>query len=83
VQSQGNEAVLRVSDNGAGIPAEALPHVFERFYSADKSRGGTKNGSGLGLAISQAIVQAHGGTIRAESQAGQGAVFTVSLPLAV
>jgi two-component system, OmpR family, sensor kinase len=82
VQSRGNEAVLRVADNGAGIPAEALPHVFERFYRADKSRGGTKNGSGLGLAISRAIVQAHGGTIRAESQAGQGAVFTVSLPLA-
>jgi two-component system, OmpR family, sensor kinase len=82
VQSQGGEAVLRVADNGAGIPAEALPHVFERFYRADKSRGGAKNGSGLGLAISQAIVQAHGGTIRAENQAGHGAVFTVSLPLA-
>jgi two-component system, OmpR family, sensor kinase len=82
VQSHGNEAVLRVTDNGGGIPAEALPHVFERFYRADKSRGGTKNGSGLGLAISQAIVQAHGGTIRAENQAGQGAAFTVSLPLA-
>jgi two-component system, OmpR family, sensor kinase len=82
VQSQGNEAVLSVADNGTGIPAEALPHVFERFYRADKSRGMTKNGSGLGLAISQAIVQAHGGNIRAENQAGHGAVFTVSLPLA-
>jgi heavy metal sensor kinase len=82
VQSRGNEALLSVADNGAGIPAEALPHVFERFYRADKSRGGTKNGSGLGLAISQAIVQAHGGTIHAENQPGQGAVFTVSLPLA-
>jgi heavy metal sensor kinase len=81
-QRQGNEAVLRVADNGAGIPAEALPHVFERFYRADKSRTGAKNGSGLGLAISHAIVQAHGGTIRAESPAGQGAVFTVTLPLA-
>jgi signal transduction histidine kinase len=81
VQSRGNEAVLRVTDNGAGIPPEALPHLFERFYRADKSRAGTRNGSGLGLAISQAIVQAHGGTIRAENQAGHGAVFTVSLPL--
>jgi two-component system, OmpR family, sensor kinase len=81
VQSRGNEAVVSVADNGVGISAEALPHVFERFYRADKSRSGTKNGSGLGLAISQAIVQAHGGTIRAENQAGQGAVFTVSLPL--
>jgi len=83
VQSRGNQAVVRVTDNGAGIPAEALPHVFDRFYRADKSRGGTKNGSGLGLAISQAIVQAHGGTIRVESRPGLGAAFTVSLPLAV
>ena len=82
VQSQGNQAVLRVADNGTGISAEALPHVFERFYRADKSRSNTKNGSGLGLAISLAIVEAHGGTIRAENQNGHGAVFTVSLPLA-
>jgi heavy metal sensor kinase len=83
VSSQGTEAVVRVKDNGSGIAAEALPHVFERFYRGDKSRGGTKNGSGLGLAISQAIVQAHGGTIRAESEAGRGAVFTVNLPRGV
>lgn len=82
VQTQGHEAVVRVSDNGAGIPAEALPHVFERFYRVDQSRTGGKGGHGLGLAISQAIVQAHGGTIRAESPAGQGAIFTVCLPLA-
>lgn len=82
VQNQGNEAVLKVADNGAGIPPDALPHLFERFYRADKNRTGAKNGSGLGLAISQAIVQAHGGTIRAENQAGRGAAFTVSLPLA-
>jgi signal transduction histidine kinase len=80
VQEQGDRAVLRVSDNGAGIPAEDLPHVFERFYRADNSRGGSRNGSGLGLAISQAIIHAHGGTIQAESVAGQGAIFTVSLP---
>jgi two-component system sensor histidine kinase BaeS len=81
-QTQGTEVILCVSDNGAGIPAESLPHIFERFYRADKSRGGAKNGSGLGLAISHAIVQAHGGTIRAESQAGHGTIFTVRLPLA-
>jgi signal transduction histidine kinase len=81
VQSVGDQGILRVTDNGAGIPAEALPHVFERFYRADKSRTGTKNGSGLGLAISQAIVQAHGGAIQAENQPGHGAVFTVTLPL--
>jgi heavy metal sensor kinase len=82
IQRDGNEAVLRVSDNGMGIPAEALPHVFERFYRADKSRTGSRNGSGLGLAISQAIIQAHGGRISAESEPGKGAVFTVRLPLA-
>jgi two-component system OmpR family sensor kinase len=81
-KKQGNAVVLRVADNGSGIPADALPHVFERFYRADKSRTGTKNGSGLGLAISQAIVKAHGGTICVENQASRGAVFTVTLPLA-
>jgi len=79
---QGNEAVLQVADNGTGISPEDLPHVFERFYRADKSRGATAQGTGLGLSISQAIVQAHGGNIRAENQNGQGAIFTVCLPLA-
>jgi heavy metal sensor kinase len=82
LERSGDEVLLRVADNGVGIPAEALPHVFERFYRADKSRSGARNGSGLGLAISQAIVQAHGGSIRAENQNGHGAVFTVSLPAA-
>jgi len=82
VRRQANEVLIRVADNGAGIPPEALPHVFERFYRADKSRTGSKNGSGLGLSISQAIVQAHGGAIRAENQAERGAVFIVSLPVA-
>lgn len=81
LEQRGPLAVLRVADNGAGIPPEALPHVFERFYRGDKSRAGSKNGSGLGLSISQAIVEAHGGKIRAENQNGHGAVFTVSLPL--
>jgi heavy metal sensor kinase len=79
-QKRGNEALLRVEDNGAGIPADALPHIFERFYRVDQSR--TRNGNGLGLSICQAIVQAHRGTIRAESQAGKGTAFIVSLPLA-
>lgn len=72
---------LRVRDTGTGIPPEDLPHVFSRFYRSDKSR--TSNGeSGLGLAIARSIVEAHGGTITAESAPGQGATFTISLPAA-
>jgi heavy metal sensor kinase len=81
VQSQGDMALLVVSDTGAGIPAEDLPHVFERFYRADKSRSGPGGHAGLGLAISKAIVAAHGGTIEAASEAGKGANFFVRLPL--
>jgi len=81
VRREANAAVLRVSDNGAGISVEALPHIFERFYQADKSRGTNRNGCGLGLAISQAIVRAHGGRIEAESEPGKGASFTVTLPV--
>ncbi len=72
-----------VSDTGKGIPAQALPHVFDRFYQADASRARADyGGAGLGLAIVREIVAAHGGRISVRSQAGQGAVFTVRLPLA-
>ncbi len=71
-------AVLTVSDTGAGISAEDLPHVFERFYCADKSRSSAH--TGLGLAISKAIVEAHGGTIEVSSQEDVGTTFTVRLP---
>jgi heavy metal sensor kinase len=73
-------AALKVSDTGAGIPAEDLPHVFKRFYRGDKSRTGSGN-SGLGLAISKAIVEAHGGTIEVASKEDAGATFRVQLPL--
>jgi two-component system sensor histidine kinase BaeS len=69
---------LTVADRGAGIPAEDLPHVFERFYRAEKSRTGAGN-SGLGLAISKAIVEAHGGSIEVSSEADRGTIFTVRL----
>lgn len=69
---------LTVADTGRGIPQEEIPRIFERFYRGDKSRGG-KN-AGLGLAIVKEIVQAHGGTIQAESVVGVGSKFTVRLP---
>ncbi len=72
-------AILSVSDTGPGISPEDLPRVFERFYRADKSRSSAN--TGLGLAISRAIIAAHGGSIEAASPAGQGATFTVRLPV--
>jgi signal transduction histidine kinase len=72
---------LTVSDSGQGIPANDLPYIFDRFWRGDRSRshaGGA--GSGLGLAIARQLVQAHGGTIRADSPPGQGTTFTIDLP---
>lgn len=77
----GDNAVLTVSDTGTGIPEEALPHLFERFYRADKSRSRATGGSGLGLSIVHAFVQNNGGTIRAQSTLGKGSCFTVTFPL--
>ena len=74
-------AVLEVADTGPGIPAEDLPHIFERFYRVDKSRAQPQGHAGLGLAICKAIVEAHSGTIAAVSQPGAGSTFTVTLPL--
>jgi signal transduction histidine kinase len=79
---KGSEVQVDVVDSGAGIPPEALPHIFERFYQADPSRpGGEKHGSGLGLAITKEIVAAHGGKMSVRSTTGTGSTFTVSLPL--
>lgn len=81
-QSTQTEMEIRVVDTGAGIPADAIPHVFERFYQADLSRpGGEKHGAGLGLAIVHEIVTAHSGRITVRSQEGLGTTFTVHLPL--
>lgn len=75
-------AVYRVKDNGIGIPAEDLPHLFERFYRADKSRTTLEvTGNGLGLSIAKWIVEAHNGTINVESSVGVGTTFSISIPL--
>ena len=71
---------LSVSDTGPGIPAEDLPHIFDRFWHTSRTRRG---GAGLGLAIAKGIVEAHGGTIHVDSPAGTGATFSFTLPRAV
>ncbi|WP_022799125.1 sensor histidine kinase [Thermus islandicus] len=76
----GDKAVVRVEDDGEGIPEEHLPHLFERFYRVDKARDRERGGSGLGLAIAKAILEAHGGEIWAESEVGKGSAFSFSLP---
>lgn len=73
-------ADIEVSDTGSGIPSEALPHVFERFYVVDRSRAKSKGGTGLGLAIVKHIVESHGGTVEAESDLGRGSVFRCRFP---
>ena len=73
---------LRVADDGRGIPAESLPHIFERFRRVDASRSRHTGGAGLGLAIVKQTVEAHGGTIAVTSEVGQGTVFVVRLPKA-
>jgi signal transduction histidine kinase len=71
---------VSVRDTGEGIPAQDIPHIFERFYRGEKSRNRGTGGAGLGLAIAQGIVHAHGGDIRVESQAGKGTQFTFYIP---
>ena len=73
---------LRVADTGVGIAPEHLPRLFERFYRVDPSRSREEGGTGIGLAIARSVVEAHGGHIRAESEPGQGSVFTFDLPAA-
>ncbi|MBE9160593.1 two-component sensor histidine kinase [Nodosilinea sp. LEGE 06152] len=81
-QLQPRWVCIRVEDSGSGIPAENLPHIFERFYRVDKERSRQAGGVGLGLAISRQIVELHGGQIKATSQMQQGSQFQIRLPLA-
>ncbi len=81
-EGRGDVAVATVADNGPGIPARHLPHLFERFYRADRSRSRRGGGTGLGLAIVKRIVELHGGTVIVRSREGEGTVFEVGLPVA-
>ncbi|MGW7257530.1 sensor histidine kinase [Streptomyces sp. NPDC054834] len=76
----GDRVVFTVTDTGTGIAPDDLPHVFDRFWRAEKSRSRRTGGSGLGLAIVRHLVDAHGGTAEAASEPGAGAVFTLRLP---
>jgi signal transduction histidine kinase len=78
----GDQARILCRDTGPGIPAEDLPHIFERFYRAEKSRTrGKSTGFGLGLSIAKWIVEHHGGRIEVDSKEGQGTTFAIWLPL--
>ncbi|MDP6103010.1 MAG: ATP-binding protein, partial [Dehalococcoidia bacterium] len=81
VMSDGMVRVV-VADTGDGIPGEGLTQVFERFYRIDPSRNRSTGGAGLGLTIAKKLVEAHGGTIHAESEPGNGSLFIFELPLA-
>lgn len=78
---QDAEAVLRVSDTGAGIPLSAQSRVFERFFRVDEARDRARGGTGLGLSIVKHVVDLHGGRIALDSELGEGSTFTVSLPV--
>jgi signal transduction histidine kinase len=83
LNKQSNQGRFIVTDNGPGIPEEDIPHIFERFYRAEKSRIRTKDGKGFGLGLSIAywIVRGHNGHIEVNSKVGEGTTFCVWLPL--
>jgi two-component system sensor histidine kinase BaeS len=75
-----DQVVIEVADTGVGIDADALPHVFDRFWRAEKSRSRQTGGSGLGLAIVRSLIEAHGGTVSVASTKGAGTTFTLRVP---
>lgn len=80
IEESGEEVVVRITDNGVGIPEDELERVFERFYRTDSSRNSKTGGSGLGLAIAKKIIEEHDGKIWAESKIGKGTRISFSLP---
>lgn len=79
-RAEGSSILVSIADTGVGISVDDLPRIFERFYKADRSR--TSKGTGLGLAIAKHVIEAHGGSIRAESMVGKGSTFHFTLPVA-
>jgi len=80
LMSDKDSVKFSITDSGAGIAKEDLPHIFERFYRADKSRNRLTGGAGIGLAITKSIVEAHKGSIGVQSELNKGTMFSVSLP---
>ena len=82
VAVKGASARIDIRDTGIGIPADALPHVFERFFRAEPSRSKEFEGAGLGLALVKWVVENHHGRVDVQSEVGKGSCFTIWLPLA-
>ena len=80
ISEDGGFVECSVSDDGPGMPAKDVPHIFERFYRVDKGRSLERGGTGLGLSIIKHIIQLHGGDVYAESEQGKGATIYFSLP---
>jgi signal transduction histidine kinase len=80
VAADDGNVVINVTDTGAGIPPEQLPHIFDKFYQADNQAAAASKGTGLGLAIAKGIVEAHGGHVKVDSTVGKGTTFVVTLP---
>ena len=79
--TQDDNAIMQIKDTGMGIPEDAMPHIFERFYRVDKARSRKTGGSGLGLAIVRTMVERNQGSITVDSQVGNGTTFTVTFPI--
>jgi signal transduction histidine kinase len=81
VGAEENRVIISLTDTGAGISAEQLPHIFDKFFQANNQAQAATKGTGLGLAIAKEIVEAHGGKITVESKVGEGTTFVVTLPI--